>query len=810
MKGQTGTQEVSGSSGFIREGFRELGRKLERRKLRKQAQHQEQAQSAALVQLGQRAWQEKIDLAGFAGLRDQLAQLEGRAGELSASMQKLESERASLEARQKEEIGKFDGQRKAVEERKGPVDASLRTARQRESEQQRTILRITARQANLAAELASLEQELASLAASAAPDQARKLSAAQTKKQPLLAEQTKLAEELPQAQAAVPVAKAEVDRLSEESRRYEAEINRIEAERQAALSPILAELQRVGGELGAARQQASAVEQDRTERFKQLGLALYESKSAEPALAQSIGQIAATDRARAATQAALEALLALTRTMLPRTMLKFWSTVVLLPVLLIGLGCGIYAGWTWWEGRHPPKEYEAGPQINPYLSHPLSQHPAYVLANRLAKAKDEQQVANLMLEAFRAIHLGVYTHDGRQILAGAERSQNDFFLYDFQWKILARAFFNRNGMRFADHSRMLGKALLELEDPALIEPVLARAIARRYQEAYQNPDDPMSFLILLVDGLARQQVEPYSLNEDSRFSRERTFVDPLQSFLIMLDFFTRPPAPKAVPAALRWLPSLATTAYAASPCDGIAGDEGQGYWGRGTDIATELGEKISGAAGKVLGGIGQATGILGAIGDLLTLYGMTIKLEPEPDPIHLLHDDDYTAWITATVTFNAQGVPDQVLKCGWLAGKQMPANGPLKDVELEWKFYPDLPPYLEMSGKMWYGWDDPRNILTHTSGGLRTKTNEGGASSFLIQPKNCPDRRGKIVGRDYMAVVTARYVTMSAPTPGLLGWSLILKLGPGAIEYLMHGRTGRTRFRAEWHKKAPKAPQYGG
>lgn len=117
MKGQTGTQEVSGSSGFIREGFRELGRKLERRKLRKQAQHQEQERSAALVQLGQRAWQEKIDLAGFAGLRDQLAQLEGRAGELSASMQKLESERASLEARQKEETGKFDGQRKAVEEK---------------------------------------------------------------------------------------------------------------------------------------------------------------------------------------------------------------------------------------------------------------------------------------------------------------------------------------------------------------------------------------------------------------------------------------------------------------------------------------------------------------------------------------------------------------------------------------------------------------------------------------------------------------------------------------------------------------------
>jgi hypothetical protein len=314
----------------------------------------------------------------------------------------------------------------------------------------------------------------------------------------------------------------------------------------------------------------------------------------------------------------------------------------------------------------------------------------------------------------------------------------------------------------------------------------------------------MSFAILLADGLARQQVEPYSLEETYRFSRERTYVDPIQSFLLLLEFFTRPPEHK-VTFDLHWFPSLVTTAYAQSPCDMIKGDEGQGYWGRGTDILGDLAGELPGMAGKVIGGIGSATGIAGAIGDLLVLYGMNIKLTPEPYVIHLQHGEEELAFIQAMVTFDSQGVPDSVLKCGWLAGKQMPSNGPIKDVELQWDFHPALPPYLEMSSEMLKG---PNPRLVATSGGLRTVTNAAGASSFLIQPKDCPDRRGKILGRDYMAEVNARYVTKSVPTPGLLGFGLILKLGPGAIEYLMNGRSGYVRFRAEWHKKTPDKPHY--
>ena len=280
----------------------------------------------------------------------------------------------------------------------------------------------------------------------------------------------------------------------------------------------------------------------------------------------------------------------------------------------------------------------------------------------------------------------------------------------------------------------------------------------------------------------------------------------------MLEFFTRPPAPK-VPASTRlnWWPSLVTTAYAQgsqSPCDGILGDDGQGYWGRGTDAFTEAGQAIPKWGGEAVKFVGDVSGVFGAMGDLLILYGMNITLTPDPYTIHLLHGDSGDVEllnVQAIVTFDSQGVHDDILKCGWIIGKQMPSNGPLKDVELTWDFYPDLNPRLHMSSEML---KPPPRIIA-TAGGLRTLTNSAGASSFMIEPSDCPNKREKrIVGQDYLAKVTARYVTRSIPSPTQLGFGLILKMGPGAIEYLMNGRNAYTRFRAEWHEKKPQEPHY--
>ena len=326
--------------GFLRSGWQELGRRLQRRKLRKQAAQLDLQRTAALGQLGQQAWLQKIDLSGHPELRDQTSRLEARAGELTAVSQKLTEERTAFEARRQEEMGKFDAQRQAVEAKQRPVDTSLQAARDRLRTQDDAIKRFQARQAALPAEIESNDRQIASLVVS--PETSAQLTVLQNQRQQLELEQKHVAEQLALAQQGTPLLAGEVRRLFDESQRYKEEINRIEAERKSVLSPILADLDRVQRELASAGQQSTALDQQRQQQFIQLGQALYAGKIADPGLQPNLDQVTAIDHSRAATYEELDHSLSQTQAMRRGVMLKFFGTIALVPVVLIGAAAGAY------------------------------------------------------------------------------------------------------------------------------------------------------------------------------------------------------------------------------------------------------------------------------------------------------------------------------------------------------------------------------------------------------------------------------------------------------------------------------------
>jgi hypothetical protein len=201
--------------------------------------------------------------------------------------------------------------------------------------------------------------------------------------------------------------------------------------------------------------------------------------------------------------------------------------------------------------------------------------------------------------------------------------------------------------------------------------------------------------------------------------------------------------------------------------------------------------------------VGKGTQIAGAVGDLILLYGVTINISPTYYTFHLKHDVTVKDSFIALVTFEPDGIPTGAIQCGWLAGKIMPQAGQrLKDVELTWNIEPVWPPYLLVTH------ETVQELTGHL--GFQTKTDSDGSSIFEIEATDCPHKKdgNVIVGRDLMMTATARMLTTKMPTPGTLGWiSLLSKLGPSGLEYLMNGRTGYCRFRAEWHEKSPKHPQ---
>ena len=786
--------------GLFADGWGELKRKLERRKLRQRLAVHDRTLVDLFTRLGEQAIAGGVDLSGQAALRDEIGKLDSRAGELAAEQRKSEAERAAWEEKRAQESARFDQRRAEVEAKKQPVDKELAAARSKQAQQQSEVSAAESRVRALAGDVERARQQLAALAAGSAPDRQAQMAVLETKIKDLAGAQPAASEAVTKATSAVAPLTDEVNRWSAQSQQLADEIAAIEAERKKALDAIAGELRRVTKELEAIAANTRATGSQRSARAGDLGRALYAAKSDDARLVEPVGAVRAEEQARAATQSAIEASERTSRTLPPNTFLKFVAAGVAIVLLVVAVPVGGFAGWQWWRGRAQEQqlaEEREAERVNPYLDHALKGAPAYVIANQLADAKTPKDAERALLDAFRKVGLGVYTPAGQRVQGGGERSEKDFFLYDFQLRTLARGQLHPTFLSFTDFSRIVEMELVPgSERQGVLEAVLAAAMAQRYREAKADPNLPANFIVLLLDGLARRQPTPYSLDELSSGEQQ---VSPVQSLLIMMEFFMRPRT-----TARSWNLTLVPRAYAqeGGPCQFISGDA-QDNFGKGSDVLVGLAGAIPSAIQHIAETIGKVTGVVGFVGDMLTLYGIDIHVQPEPYVIHLLHGENFVAGVTTTVTFDAEVVSDKVLECGWMAGKKMPVKGPLAGVRLYWDFRPALTPHLEMHHEM-------MSFLTGTAGALQTNTDKTGSSTFLIQPKDCPDREGKIRGQDYMAIVAARVVTAEMPTPAFsVGPDLILKFGPGTIEYFMEGRKGYARFRAEWHKKPPPRSQYG-
>ncbi len=841
------TQTTARQAGFLREGFRELGRKLDRNKLRNQSQKLDRERGEAAMRLGEQAWREKTGLEEFAALRDQLEGLEARAGDVNAAQAKLQEEKAALDARQRDETAKYDALRKEVEGRKRPVDEALAAARQRLNEQMRGAANLQARLGSLASQLSDIEK-ISSPGAAQDPGQ---LAQRESRKQQLAAEEKSAAEELAKANAVMPACVAEVSRIEAESRQLAGEIQKVESDRKAALEPILAELTRVAGETSAAQKEAGSVAEERRAALTQLGLALYEGKSSEPALAAGMAEIAAIDGRRASTQSTLEASLLLTRSIPQGTMLKFWSTIVVVPMLLIALVAGSFFAWSWWRYRPAENSRTLGAleQANPLLSQPLADRSPYRLADELAGAKSEQQVGDLMLSAFKTIGLGVYTTRGKQILAGSERSDKDFYLYNFEVHILAHAFFEHQITSADDESALLGAALLKLQKPESFAPVFKRVIVMTYAKALARPNDPSSFLILLVDGLARHQVKPYTLDQLAEPSGGDLYLDPLQSFLLMLDTFVSPPPNTS--ASWNGFPKFPWDEFGVvhaddDPCSNIKADK-QAQFGEAKAImgaALALG-KNSGSLGTILneedeayaamekgfGVAGAALQTFGAIHDLVWLYAVTIQVVATQGQQWLDYnnadekdEEDFLAYVTYQLTNPPED--QDAIPCGPDAGQTIPqAPEPLPGVELMWTINPQtclqLKEQTNAQSKFMTG-ESNVNVPGSLSGslGLQTTTENGrdgpAGTSELLMDITCRDPAppyGGTRSQDYTVVVHERKLTTTPDTlvPGGFGPAAIVAMAanllPGGVEYAMGGKSASTTFKIKHdiHQPEPGA-----
>lgn len=404
------------SGNFLSAGFRELGRKLARSKLRTALRKLEADRLAALAALGQRAWEEDVDLAAFEAHRDRLAGLEAKAGELTATAGKLGEQQAALEQERRAGLEAFGARRKAVEEVKKPVDAALREARSRKSAADQAVKQAEGRLAAIAGRLATLERDIASLAVA---DPQQKLAGTKAEQAKLSAEQGDWVPKLATARASLPALAAEESRLAAESQKHAADLAAIEAEQRSTIGHIDKSLASVRGEAQGAARQAGAVQKDRTGALGELGLALLQAGVRDPALAEPLGRLEAIDRDRAGTQSAIDASLALTSAMGSGTMALFWGVLVGVPLLAAAIA---YGAWQFLQRRAAPAPAPAP------VAQAVPARPGEACASQAPPAHGEGVQVFADCARFEGTFVEGRLHGkGKKAWATGERMEGEFF-----------------------------------------------------------------------------------------------------------------------------------------------------------------------------------------------------------------------------------------------------------------------------------------------------------------------------------------------------------------------------------------------
>jgi len=319
-------------SSALREGLREIGRKFKRVGLRRRIAAADRARDENLTALGRRAWEAKVAVPAADELAQRITGTETQETAVTARRAALDQQRKEHEDKKQAESLRFGSLEQEVRQRKAPVDADLAARRAEMARAQGEAAAVKKRLLEIDASRRALEGRAPGAPTGETPPVDRATVEAQL--EALAREREESEKRIGPLTEAGSAAAADIQRLEAQSRELQAELDRVTAERRRTLGEIdraLADVRRASAEAGA---EGVSVQKQQAAYFKELGTLLFSSAVDEPALASAMTAVRAADARRRELQAAFDALVAESKAMPRRTMLRFTALVVASLVLV--------------------------------------------------------------------------------------------------------------------------------------------------------------------------------------------------------------------------------------------------------------------------------------------------------------------------------------------------------------------------------------------------------------------------------------------------------------------------------------------
>lgn len=407
------------------------------------------------------------------------------------------------------------------------------------------------------------------------------------------------------------------------------------------------------------------------------------------------------------------------------------------------------------DPTQPPVEEEN--TTAPTAPEPATAEEVY---GQLSAAADAGQAQAALQVMYAQLGVGLYTADGAQILPGAEQGPDDFYLYEFESELLARAYAGGDRFPVDRLARFIGEAGYgDLDTQAPLTP--DEYMAMLGDAVLRARSDPSAFSYRLVDALGQSHEPPLDLTAPG-LDPAATHLDAVQLFLVLYDILGDGSEPVAISSG----PRLARMALPSqtSPCQfrGIP------------DIVRKAGFFAAGKLRRFGSYVNIASQALDSLHDALVMLGYTVTLDPKSASTHWKHEPNEPnreVTFTAHVDFDL-GKLNNLASCGKMVGFSFPEQGAAKDVAVEW----EIDPTIEWQG----AWKQSANTY---------KTDSSGDATLTFSPK-IEARPGDGLNKTDHGWIMARIMTRSVTNPrkvfDLLGVGPEFHLAEAGLEVARH------------------------
>jgi hypothetical protein len=319
-------------------------------------------------------------------------------------------------------------------------------------------------------------------------------------------------------------------------------------------------------------------------------------------------------------------------------------------------------------------------------------------------AQDDAARRTAVLSVLRGVGIGVYTPDGDPVIAGAERADDDVWIYDFQADALAASVRDGDAIWLQDVAADLVELAASSGGETLDAADMVLAVSEAAAEVAADPSDPEGYALAVAMELARNG--PFRTDLTAPPTEEPVILDGLSAFLVTVDLVLPAVAARPPDSAVLGL-RLADAGAAAPPMTAAERCLREGMGGHPSGW-------IAGVAARRVKGL---TGIPNAsfnryLQAQLTNALVDAKLDgpaswhhrhQEPGGDVTGHPEDYYFSLRLRVQ-----TPPAPIRCGPLAGETIaPREGDIVGASVRW-----IHPRLEAHGQI-----TVEDTITDASGG---------------------------------------------------------------------------------------------